>query len=323
MSLTRNDEFLAAEYTLGLLDPKDTAQAHALLASSDEAVASALKWEERFLALTDLLPPAAPPSDLLLKIQTTLGHDTTVPLRPSAPPTQALEPPPPKAAAQHTIKTGDEVANAPPATTAAAVPQAVRPAPPPSNAASSSTRRGRRQGFWSGSRPWQALSVLLAVSLLALYAAGNPPTAESVPTPSPANEEKPATAAPAGRFAVLQAPGQTSTPGWLLAVDPLGNLSLSPKVSIDIPPDSAVYLWTRNDAEPVPRLLGGLNPGGPATVPAEVAGNLHADQLFEMTLEPRSDTPPSAPKGPILFIGRLVQLDRTPPTPSEPATPRP
>ncbi|NYT51437.1 hypothetical protein [Parapusillimonas granuli] len=75
---TPNDALLA-EYTLGLLNARETQQAHALLAQDDDAVATALDWEERFLALTDLLAPVDPSPLVLQRIQTTLGHDTTPP----------------------------------------------------------------------------------------------------------------------------------------------------------------------------------------------------------------------------------------------------
>ncbi len=107
--------------------------------------------------------------------------------------------------------------------------------------------------------------------------------------------------------AILQAPGQTSTPGWIVTFDPAGDLVLTPKVKIDIPANAVVYLWTHADTE-APRLLAELNPNHAAMVSKTVAGSLPAGQLFEITQETRTATPPKAPKGPILFIGRLVAL---------------
>src|SRR5690606_19124407 len=70
-----NDEILLAEYSLGLLETNELAQAHALMSSDDAALATALQWEERFLSLVDVLVPIEPSPLLLQRIQTSLGHD--------------------------------------------------------------------------------------------------------------------------------------------------------------------------------------------------------------------------------------------------------
>ena len=75
--LNTKHHILLGEYTLGLLNQPETAQAHNLLGSDESAVATALAWEEQLLALTDLLPPVDPSPLLLQRIQTALGHDTT------------------------------------------------------------------------------------------------------------------------------------------------------------------------------------------------------------------------------------------------------
>lgn len=78
-NITPQNDILLAEYTLGLLNSRETQQAHALLGQDDDAVATALDWEERLLALTDLLAPVDPSPLVLQRIQTSLGHDTTPP----------------------------------------------------------------------------------------------------------------------------------------------------------------------------------------------------------------------------------------------------
>src|SRR5690606_22418545 len=68
-------DILLGEYTLGLLNASETAQAHALLGKDQQAVATALAWEHRLLELTDLLAPVDPSPLLLQRIQSSLGHD--------------------------------------------------------------------------------------------------------------------------------------------------------------------------------------------------------------------------------------------------------
>lgn len=302
MSPNSNHLFLTAEYALGLLNLQETAQAHALLGADYQAVVSALKWEDRFLALADHLPPIEAPADLLLQIQTALGHDTTMPLRPSAMPqaSTASTPAPeskPQKAARHSTKPSK-----PDPSNASAIKASPAPAPKPT-----------RKGFWSHLWTWRAIAVLLALALGATILL--PRQDPSAAAPSESDEaRKAASQVPVAaksdkeRAAILQAPGQTSTPGWVITVDDQNNLILTPRVDIEVPEDRAVYLWTRGDNES-PRLLAGLSPNMPATVPAAVAGQMPPGQIFEITQEVREPAPPTAPKGPILFIGRLVALN--------------
>lgn len=303
MSNASNHLFLTAEYALGLLNLQETAQAHALLGSDYQAVISALKWEDRFLALADQLPPIEAPADLLLQIQTTLGHDTTVPLRPSAvPPVKTVSPPAPQPSTQK-----------PPKQTLK--PPKPQPATPPASARKTSASKpsSGRSGFWSSLWLWRTSAVVLALGLAAATLLPRDSADPAAPPSLSAAKETASVAPTAAKVdnqlaAVLQAPGQSSTPGWVVTLDRLGNLILTPRVNIEVPEDSAVYLWTRNDTE-APRLLAALSPNTPATVPASTAGPMPPGQIFEITQEVREATPPQAPKGPILFIGRLVALN--------------
>lgn len=75
---------LIAEYVCGLLTPGERAQVHELLARDDAALAQALAWEERLLALVDALPRLQPAPALRERLQKTLGIQ----------PPPALQPPP-------------------------------------------------------------------------------------------------------------------------------------------------------------------------------------------------------------------------------------
>jgi anti-sigma-K factor RskA len=116
--------------------------------------------------------------------------------------------------------------------------------------------------------------------------------------------------------AILQAPGQSSTPGWIVTIDAQRNVLLSPQVRTDIPSDAAVQLWTRSKTMPQPRSLGLIDPNQPVTVPAALMGELSPDQLFEMTQEPAGGSPTASPSGPVLFIGRLVTFGKKAPVAS-------
>lgn len=120
--------------------------------------------------------------------------------------------------------------------------------------------------------------------------------------------------------AILQAPGQTSTPGWVVTFDPQGNVLMKPQVRSDIPADTSVQLWTRSASMPQARSLGLIDPNLPVTVPASLMGTLGEDQLFEMTLEPQGGSPNASPSGPVLFIGQVITFGAPEPATSPQGT---
>ncbi|TAL77364.1 MAG: anti-sigma factor [Burkholderiaceae bacterium] len=366
MSNTSFNQFFTAEYSLGLLNLREAAQAQELFGSSFDAVVSALKWEDRFLALADQLPAVEPSARLLLQVQTALGHETTVPLRPSAAAAGTTARPPTTAApdaATTAIRGADRL------------PRHGADQGKSRNASDADLPRRPRTRLWLviaivaivvlaalfvatiTMRPTAKVETVVSVPVAATSASGKASSSQATPAPTiaaesthtttpstppappsalpstqPGQPEPPASISPVlpatpalltsppmseapapgstphtTLAAILQAPGQTSTPGWIVTFDPAGDLVLTPKVKIDIPANAVVYLWTHADTE-APRLLAELNPNHAAMVSKTVAGSLPAGQLFEITQETRTATPPKAPKGPILFIGRLVAL---------------
>lgn len=120
--------------------------------------------------------------------------------------------------------------------------------------------------------------------------------------------------------AILQAPGQSSTPAWIATVDPQGNVLLVPKVSTEVKATQSVQLWTHTPRGTQIRSLGLIDPNRPITVPAGLIGTVEDEQIFEMTLETEGGSNSGAPEGPVLYIGRIVsfgQLDTPPNTNNE------
>nr|WP_245152414.1 anti-sigma factor [Allopusillimonas soli] len=162
---------------------------------------------------------------------------------------------------------------------------------------------------------WRVTTLVFAAIALALA------LLPSQPAKPPINVVK---VAPT-RAAILQAPGQSSTPGWIVTFDPQGNVRMAPQVHSDVPADSSVQLWTHNETLPQPRSLGLIDPNEPVTIPANLMGQPGKSQFFEMTLEPQGGS--ASPSGPVLFIGRVVTFGQaaqadaaaTPPT-SQPAS---
>jgi anti-sigma-K factor RskA len=288
---TSSNDLLIAEYTLGLLDLKDTAQAQALLGSDPKAVVKALGWENAFLALVDQLTPVQPPPQLLQRIQEALGLEVS----PIAPPVVA------DAADEvfHILKTPSST---PPVTQVARREAAHRP--PVSEPGRLKDLIGLIYGsVWF----WRTLCAILALIMLVLALRLNKlqPIAAAAAQSATAELAAPATV----QLAILQAPGQTSTPGWTATLDTQHNLLLTPLVHSEIPPDASVQLWTSNDTERQPRSLGIIDPNQAVAVPAATLGAIQAGQLFEMTLEEQGGSASGSPKGAILFIGRMVKLN--------------
>lgn len=344
---------LLGEYTLGLLSPVETTQAHALLGQDQQAVATALAWEDRLLELTDFLPPVDPSPLLLQRIQSSLGHDTSP--KPSSlyrkpasdtPPTLAASAPPAPAASAGSRPASRPAPEPRPAPNRPAPVQAIRSAPAapvkriePSADIPAGTASGKAASAGTESAPvihidraartpqaapepapvpqkkrgniwfWRLASLTFALIALAL---GLMP-AQPVAPPITVLQVAPTQAA------ILQAPGQSSTPAWVVTVDPQRNVLMSPKVHSDIPADAAVQLWTHNQSMPAPRSLGLIDPNQPVTVPAALMGDIGPDQIFEMTLEPAGGSPIASPSGPILFIGRIVTFGKPAQADTEPA----
>ena len=108
--------------------------------------------------------------------------------------------------------------------------------------------------------------------------------------------------------AVLQVPGESARPGWVITVDGDGTLTLDALVADQIPPDRSVQFWTLVDPKDGPRSLGLIEPGKAVTLSAEQIGAVQAGQLFELTLEPEGGSPLNRPTGPVLYIGRAVLI---------------
>ncbi len=333
---------LIAEYTLGLLNPTETTQAQALLGSDPQAVVDALKWEQALLELTDRLAPAQLSDSLWEEVAQSLGMDAAaiaaypLPLRPEQPATDsnALPPQPqasppvvaPSAAAPIVTPTASPMptraplVSAPDASPVAAAANKSEPVAAPMATQQISTKPSPQQQQTSPLKPaapnvgtgWrlQPKHVGLAAGLLAIAVLASQliPGTPAVP-PITVLEVAPTQAA------ILQAPGHSSTPGWVVTITPQGDVLLDPRVQTEIPEQASVQLWTYSQGLPEPRSLGLIDPNLQVTVPADLMGAIAPDQIFEMTQEPEGGSASAGPSGPVLFIGRVVTFGQPAPAP--------
>ncbi len=313
---TSERDILIAEYTLGLLNHEETSKAQRILSDDPLAAVTALRWEHNFLALVDLLPPVEPKPESLVRLKTTLGHDSSPPVTPPAfaIPQSSHNPAhrpasTPMAQAKTTEHESLSVAAAlrrPENTAKASVSEPARapqlqttsppPITPPLEKAPQTQSPHEKGNIWL----WRGASLLLALIAITLGLMPAKPVEPAITVVQVAPT----------RAAILQAPGQSSTPGWVVTIDPQGNVLMAPQVRIDIPASSSVQLWTSSKNLPQPRSLGLIDPNQSVTVPASLMGEISADQLFEMTQEPAGGSPTASPSGPILFIGRIVTFGK-------------
>lgn len=149
--------------------------------------------------------------------------------------------------------------------------------------------------LWQRLRRWQVASTLaiaaslLLATLLVLRAPG--PPVEDV-----------------RYLAVLQAPDDKNA-GWVVEASTHGGVRLVPLgPDTVVPAGKTLQFWTKAEGAAGPTSLGLVRPGEVTAVPAERLPVIEARQLFELTLEPEGGSPLDRPTGPILFLGRTVQL---------------
>lgn len=108
-------------------------------------------------------------------------------------------------------------------------------------------------------------------------------------------------------MAVLVAP-QDKTPGWIVQTGKDRNVVLTPLSPLAVPNDKSLQFWTKGDDWTGPVSLGLVQPGQSLRVALDKLPLTQANQLFEITLEPENGSPTGKPSGPVLFIGRTVQV---------------
>lgn len=312
-----SQDILIAEYTLGLLNSREKAEVQQLLSVDSTAAQSALKWEQELLGLVDALPRIHPPAGVLDQILDALDlpHDAGTNDHASGTndPASAATTPVSAETVEPSDATGTTHASVTPMPYAPEVAHEHDQAnssqaehPGPTIAQSVATNRAGVALTHNDHPSAKRLSktVWVGGATVAIFLTGLLTLAFLPRTPV----EPPVTiveVAPT-KAAILQAPGQSSTPGWVVTIDPGGNVLLTPKVRTDIPANASVQLWTYNKTIPQPRSLGLIDPNQPVAVPANLMGEIGEDQFFEMTQEPQGGSPTPEPSGPVLFIGRVV-----------------
>lgn len=324
------------EYCLGLLNTTtQTSTAHQLLQTDATAAQDLLLWEEVFSHLTACLPTLSPPAYVLSRIYQDLGLPLSQALAPSensatlhaqsasAPipsaslleilhnelpsndtPESAPTPSKPSSTPSYgDLSSPDPVFKTPEPETPTDPPAVLMDPPPVPVSFGEQTKVELAEAAYEPTAPlkrktklgwWLVGGTLAGLSAFAIWAfMPKAPVVQLVQMSPQAG-------------AVLQAPGQSATPGWILSVDAEGHVLLSPQVRTELEANQIVQLWTQLPNDTQIRSLGRINPNQPVTLPAELIGPVEVGQIFEMTLE--SGPGASAPSGSILFLGRVVRF---------------
>lgn len=151
-----------------------------------------------------------------------------------------------------------------------------------------------KPGLWDSLAFWRSLAVggMAAVLILGSTLALRP-----VATPA------------APQYVVVLVAPQSQAPGWVVQAQAgQSAVQLVPITATEVPPDRALEFWTKADGWAGPVSLGLVKPGEPVLIPLDKLPPLEPNQLFELTLEPKTGSPIGKPTGPIQFIGRAVKM---------------
>lgn len=158
------------------------------------------------------------------------------------------------------------------------------------NSVKKKTGRPKPASFWNSLSVWRATSlaglaasILLAVRLFIVAPAGDA----------------------VQYIALLQAPNQGAT--WIVKVD--GDaVHLRPLAPVSVAAGKSLQFWTKPEGAAGPTSLGLVPPDQPVSIPLNKLPGVSANQLFEVTLEPKTGSPIGKPTGPILAVGKAVQI---------------
>lgn len=316
-----------AEYALGLLAPDEVKSVHAQLAHEDSAVLQALEWEDRFLALTDLLAIVHPSGQVYYRIQARLGHDaipapSALLRQPEQAPGFALQPVSPSVAesfsasesdpGQQQLPKNEDMLEQPDSSALTKRSQADGLLQQTDDASDELSGRHQRSAWGASYQAdpevrvvrtgfgWKVAALVFALVAAAAWAmnAVRPPPEPAVTVIRVAPK----------MGAILQPPGSSSTPAWVVSMDHQQNLSFRPLVQTEIPGNTVVMLWTQFSPTERPRLLATIDPNKPFGLAASQAGLIREGQILEMTQEPLQAEAPTQPQGPVLYLGKIVSF---------------
>jgi hypothetical protein len=118
---------------------------------------------------------------------------------------------------------------------------------------------------------------------------------------------------------VLQPPGSTSTPGWLIVSREPGVLHLEPLLKSQLDTNETLVLWRRKPNSPAIQKLGTIKDNAPSQIRLTSGFSVVEPMLYEITIE-QNPAELVEPEGDIAFIGQSFRLQVPDPEPEAPPT---
>jgi anti-sigma-K factor RskA len=275
---------LAGEYVLGALDAAEMRAVRQQASAIPMLAAAIAMWEQRLAPMAKAIPPLAPPDDLWARLERAIGPAPAAEPVAEAGPRFALAPETP--------------ASDPPARTPAND-TGLREAPlrdfPARDAWRSDLSRLHEpapRAVW----PWQ-----VATAGALAFAAG---VAAIVLLPALGLRGHLLGSRGAPRVAVIM-PADGHTPGFLAEARADGTVVLTAFAPVDVPNGKALELWVLPPGGTVPRSLGVLPAAGTQVVLPSMPA---AGTALMVSLEPPGGSPTGLPTGPVVYAGKLQQM---------------
>ncbi len=307
-SYNQVDNAQIAFYVLGLLNGTQLANVQSAITEDDNALQQALFWEAEFFQLTRLLPSAAPDEQTWDKIQKTLKL-TIIP-QPLKTPEKAARPATPDAKQQTASWAATPNAN----------PELSTPEAPDTNKNATPHEIKNKPRHRGKMLRILATAIFALLSTLALYVWLAPiePTLTTHNTDT--NNENAVLEPLSLHTVVLQPPGSTSTPGWVIVSREPGVLHIEPLLKSQLANNESLVLWRRKPNSPTTQKLGVINDSGPSKIQLTSGFSIVEPMLYGITVE-RNPAQLSEPQGDIVFIGQSFRLKVPDPEPEEPVAP--
>jgi|TARA_A100001391_G_scaffold163034_2_gene122333 RNA polymerase sigma-70 factor (ECF subfamily) len=290
---------LIALYVLGLLDPNQAGAAQSAIAEDDNALKQALYWEGLFFRLTPILAINDPDEQTWEKVQKTL--QLTIIPQPLKTPEKNIHP--------VSGTTDHETQPATPKPQAQAVPD---PGPRLSEPEPVRPRKSRKLHIL-------AIAIFLLILVFGLYIWLAPIQSELASHNTAENTENAPPEPLSLHTVVLQPPGSTSTPGWLIVSREPGVLHLEPLLKSQLDTNETLVLWRRKPNSPAIQKLGTIKDNAPSQIRLTSGFSVVEPMLYEITIE-QNPAELVEPEGDIAFIGQSFRLQVPDPEPEAPPT---
>jgi anti-sigma-K factor RskA len=156
--------------------------------------------------------------------------------------------------------------------------------------------RASYRGLWTSLTAWRAATAFASVLAITLAVAAFLATefAREVAARKPV-------------YVAILVDDATKNAGAVVNAFADGRVEMIPLADINVPADKALEIWTLWDRSVGPRSVGLIDRSRSTRLNLDALPKTGENQLFEITLEPKTGSPIGRPTGPILFKGTTTR----------------